>query len=115
MNAYEKSLELGLTGTDAEKVAVLQTLSVTDPEFDRRVAAYDAADASVSDLFGTTSAALSSTATVTSSGSDGLRITLDADGRFQIAVIAVLAVLLAASLFRAAQRLDTLPPPREGP
>ena len=38
-----------------------------------------------------------------------------ADGRFQIAVIAVLAVLLAASLFRAAQRLDTLPPPREGP
>jgi len=36
-----------------------------------------------------------------------------ADGRFQLAVIAVLAVILAASLFRAAQRLDTLPPPRE--
>lgn len=33
-----------------------------------------------------------------------------ADGRFQIAVIAVLAVILAASLFRAAKRLDTLPP-----
>lgn len=30
MNAYEKSLELGLTGTDAEKVAVLQTLSVSN-------------------------------------------------------------------------------------
>jgi len=36
-----------------------------------------------------------------------------ADGRFQIAVIAVLAVILAASLFRAAKRLDTMPPPRE--
>lgn len=30
MNAYEKSLELGLTGTDAEKVAILQTLSVSN-------------------------------------------------------------------------------------
>lgn len=30
MNAYEKSNELGLTGTDAEKVAVLQTLSVSN-------------------------------------------------------------------------------------
>lgn len=30
MNAYEKSIELGLTGTDAEKVAVLQTLSVSN-------------------------------------------------------------------------------------
>jgi hypothetical protein len=38
-----------------------------------------------------------------------------ADGRFQIAVIAVLAVLLAVSLFRAAQRLDAQSPPREGP
>ena len=38
-----------------------------------------------------------------------------ADGRFQIAVIAVLAAILAVALFRAAQRLDTLPPPRERP
>ena len=30
MNAYEKANELGLTGTDAEKVAVLQTLSVSN-------------------------------------------------------------------------------------
>lgn len=30
MNAYEKSNELGLTGTDAEKVAILQTLSVSN-------------------------------------------------------------------------------------
>lgn len=30
MNAYEKSLELQLTGTDAEKVAILQTLSVSN-------------------------------------------------------------------------------------
>lgn len=30
MNAYEKSLDLQLTGTDAEKVAVLQTLSVSN-------------------------------------------------------------------------------------
>ena len=27
MNAYQKSNELGLTGTDAEKVAILQTLT----------------------------------------------------------------------------------------
>ena len=30
MNAYEKSLDLQLTGTDAEKVAILQTLSVSN-------------------------------------------------------------------------------------
>lgn len=30
MNAYEKSLELQLAGTDAEKVAILQTLSVSN-------------------------------------------------------------------------------------
>jgi hypothetical protein len=30
MNAYQKSNELGLTGTDAEKVAILQTLSVSN-------------------------------------------------------------------------------------
>jgi hypothetical protein len=30
MNAYEKSIDLQLTGTDAEKVAILQTLSVSN-------------------------------------------------------------------------------------
>jgi outer membrane protein OmpA-like peptidoglycan-associated protein len=45
--------------------------------------AYDASDASVADLFGTTSAALT-TDTVNSSGSSGLRITLDGDGRLAI-------------------------------
>ncbi len=30
MNAYEKSIALGLTGTDAEKVAILQTISNSD-------------------------------------------------------------------------------------
>jgi hypothetical protein len=35
------------------------------------------------------------------------------DGRFQIAVIATLAILLAAALFRAAQRIDAAPPTRE--
>lgn len=30
MNGYEKSIELQLTGTDAEKVAILQTLSVSN-------------------------------------------------------------------------------------
>ena len=35
------------------------------------------------------------------------------DGRFQIAVIATLALLLAAALFRAAQRIDAAPPTRE--
>lgn len=34
-----------------------------------------------------------------------------ADGRFQIAVIAILAVILAASLFRAAKQLDSRSPP----
>lgn len=38
-----------------------------------------------------------------------------ADGRFQVAVIAVLAAILAVALFRAAQRLDAQAPPREGP
>jgi hypothetical protein len=35
------------------------------------------------------------------------------DGRFQIAVIATLAVILAAALFRAAKRIDAVPPPRD--
>ena len=30
MNAYQKAVELGLTGTDAEQVAILQTLSVSN-------------------------------------------------------------------------------------
>jgi len=30
MNGYEKSIELSLTGTDAEKVAILQTLTVSN-------------------------------------------------------------------------------------
>ena len=38
---------------------------------------------------------------------------LFADGRLQIAVIAALAVILAVALFRAAKRLDSLPPPKE--
>jgi small neutral amino acid transporter SnatA (MarC family) len=38
-------------------------------------------------------------------------VRLLADGRFQIAVIAVLAVILAVALFRAAQRLDAQSPP----
>lgn len=35
------------------------------------------------------------------------------DGRFQIAVIATLAIVLAAALFRAAQRIDAAPPSPE--
>jgi hypothetical protein len=34
MNAYEKAQELGLTGTDAEKVAILHTLTVSDIRVD---------------------------------------------------------------------------------
>lgn len=37
------------------------------------------------------------------------------DGRFQVAVIAILAVILAAALFRAAKRLDDVAPPRPRP
>jgi hypothetical protein len=36
-----------------------------------------------------------------------------ADGRFQVAAIAVLAAILAAALFRAARRLDAQSPPRD--
>ena len=36
-----------------------------------------------------------------------------ADGRFQVAVIAVLAAILAAALFRAARRLDAQSPPQD--
>jgi hypothetical protein len=35
------------------------------------------------------------------------------DGRFQVALIAVLAAILAAALFRAAKRIDAAPPTRE--
>jgi hypothetical protein len=35
------------------------------------------------------------------------------DGRFQIAVIAALAIVLAVALFRAAKRIDAAPPPTE--
>jgi len=37
------------------------------------------------------------------------------DGRFQITVIATLAILLAAALFRAAKRIDAVPPGGDGP
>jgi hypothetical protein len=35
------------------------------------------------------------------------------DGRFPIAVIAALAIVLAVALFRAAKRIDAAPPPTE--